>query len=92
MTILTRPSYVRSLKRFSKAEVDDINGALEVFAAKLGKPHEHSGLGVRKLRKKLFELRAGLQIRILFAMESGDVVLTFAGSHDEVRAWIKENT
>ena len=57
----------------------------------MGKPHVHSGLSIRKLRRAIFEMRAGLQIRILFARESGDIVLVFAGDHGQVRAWLKEN-
>lgn len=57
----------------------------------MGKPHVHSGLSIRKLRPAIFEIRVGLDTRILFARESGDIVLVFAGSHNQVRAWLKEN-
>ena len=46
---------------------------------------------IRKLRRSIFEIRAGLKTRVLFARESGDIVLLFAGNHDQVRAWLKEN-
>jgi mRNA-degrading endonuclease RelE of RelBE toxin-antitoxin system len=92
MKSLVRPSYLRSLKRFSAKEVEDINTAISKLSESLGKPHIHSGLSVRKLRKAIFEIRADLKIRLLFARESGDIVLVFAGDHDEVRACVKSNT
>jgi hypothetical protein len=57
----------------------------------MGSPHIHSGLSIRKLRPAIFEFRAGLKTRVLFARDSGDIVLVFAGDHDQVRAWLKEN-
>ena len=91
MSILTRPSYRRSLKNFSDSEIAEINLAVGRLPEALGKPHVHSGLSIRKLRPAIFEVRAGLQIRVLFARDAGDIVLVFAGNHNQVRAWVKEN-
>jgi len=91
MKILTRPSYLRSLKNFSSKEITEINSAIARLPEALGKPHLHQGLSVRKLRRAIFEVRAGLHTRILFVQESGDIVLAFAGDHNQVRAWLKEN-
>jgi mRNA-degrading endonuclease RelE of RelBE toxin-antitoxin system len=89
--ILVRPSYVRSLKKFSTEEIAGINEAVSRLSDSVGHPHTHSGLSIRKLRKAIFEIRAGLDIRILFARESGDIVLVLAGDHNDVRAWVKAN-
>jgi hypothetical protein len=91
MNLLTRPAYRRSLKKYSRAQLAEINVSIARLPHALGSPHVHSGLSIRKLRPAIFELRAGLQVRILFAREGGDLVLMFAGNHDEVRAWLKEN-
>ena len=91
VNILTRPSYLRSLKKFSESEITEINSAIALLPEAMGKPHVHSGLGIRKLGKAMFEIRAGLQTRVLFARESGDLVLVFAGNHNQVHAWLKEN-
>jgi hypothetical protein len=74
MKILTRPSYSRALKKLSASEITEINIAIGRLAEAMGKPHVDSGLSIRKLRPALFEIRAGLQIRVLFARESGDIV------------------
>ena len=89
--ILVRPSYLRSLKKLSTSEIAEINAAIALLPESMGKPHIHSGLSVRKLRRAIFEFRTGLEIRALFARESGDIVLVFVGSHDQVRSWLKEN-
>ncbi len=39
----------------------------------------------------IFEIRAGLETPTLFARESGEIVLVFAGNHNQVWTWLKEN-
>ena len=75
----------------SFSQPSSICAAIARLPDAMGKPHVHAGLGIRKLRKAMFEVRAGLQTRVLFARESGDLVLVFAGSHSQVRTWLKEN-
>jgi hypothetical protein len=91
MNILTRPSYRRSVKKLSASQIAAINVAIARLPEAFGHPHVHTGLSIRRLRPAIFEIRVGLQLRVLFAYESGDAVLILAGNHDEVRAWLKEN-
>jgi hypothetical protein len=91
MIILSRPSYLRSLRNIPERKVLEINAAIVRLAGCLGKPHVHAGLSIRKLRPSIFELRVGLETRVLFARESRDIVLVFAGNHNEIRAWLKQN-
>jgi mRNA-degrading endonuclease RelE of RelBE toxin-antitoxin system len=54
-----------------------------------GKPHEHSGLGIRKLRADLFECRAGLALRVLFRAVPEALIIRFIGTHDEVQKYLR---
>ncbi len=49
--ILTRPSYLRSLKKFSLGELSEINRSIALLHEATGKPHVHCGLSIRKLRR-----------------------------------------
>jgi hypothetical protein len=91
VNILTRPSYLRSLKNFSETKVLEINTSIARLSESLGRPHLHTGLSIRKLRPSVFELRVGLETRVLFVRDSTDIVLVFAGNHTQVRGWLKEN-
>ena len=42
------------------------------------------GLGLRKLQGGFWEVRAGLDRRILFVLEGGLATFVIAGSHDEI--------
>jgi hypothetical protein len=54
-----------------------------------GQPHEHSGLGIRKLRADLFECRVGLSLRVLFRSAPGALSVRFIGNHDEVQKYLR---
>jgi hypothetical protein len=53
------------------------------------KPHAHSGLGLRKIGRHLWEIRAGLDRRIVFHLENDLVEIRLIGSHDEVQRFLK---
>ena len=55
-----------------------------------GRPHLHSGLGVRKLTKNVFECRGNLKLRFLFFNRPADLYVWLLGDHDEVRAALRE--
>jgi hypothetical protein len=67
-----------------------VDAAIAKFQQSLGKPRQHSGLGVRPFGRYL-EFRTGLHLRILTIAEGGDWFLVCVGDHDEVRAYIKNN-
>jgi len=88
--ILQRPSFERAYDKLTpqqKARVDQAVGRLE---KSFGRPHEHAGIGVRSIGH-FFECSAGLQLRILFVVRAGDLVLVTVGSHEVIRAFVKSN-
>lgn len=87
--IYTRPRYERAWRKLTPSQQACVNGAVARLEAAFGRPHEHSGLGLRAFRR-YFEFRAGLGLRILFLHENGDLFLCFVGNHDQVRAFIKQ--
>jgi len=54
-----------------------------------GQPHVHSGLGIRKLAKNVFECRGNISLRFLFEDRRTDLFVTFLGTHDEIKALLK---
>jgi hypothetical protein len=55
-----------------------------------GHPHTHRGLGVRKLTGNFFEIRAGLDIRLVFQNRPESFLFLMAGNHDEVQRFLRE--
>lgn len=59
------------------------------LADAFGRPHLHSGLGIRKLGGKLFECRCGLALRFIFQDRAAELFISFLGTHDEVKALLR---
>ncbi len=63
--------------------------AIDKLVETLGDPHRHSGIGIRKLVRNYYELRVGLDIRLVFRASPDAIHFVFAGNHDEVRTFAK---
>ena len=68
---------------------DDVLAAMNAAAASWGHPHVHGGAGIRRLQREAFECRCGRHIRLVFSREGEALLFDFAGSHDEVQAYLR---
>jgi len=80
----------RIVREYPKPVRIEIGKVIDRTQLSLGEPHRHSGLGVRKLAGGYFEMRAGLDLRLIFKIELAAVIFVFAGTHDEVRRFLKQ--
>lgn len=88
--IYTRPRYERALHSLTSQQQAAVNAVVARLGSAFGHPHRHSSLGIRAFGK-YFEFRAGLDLRILFLPEGGDLFLCFVGNHNQIRAFIRGN-
>ena len=77
------------VKGLSKENRSLIGSAISEIQEAFGNPHVHSGIGLRKLKPRLYEARLDLGQRLLF--EDRDECLFFfkLGNHDEIRKYLK---
>ena len=66
-----------------------IGRALHFLERDFGHPHRHQGLGIRMLSPKFFEIRVGLDIRLVFQNRPDVLMFVMAGSHDEVQKFLR---
>ncbi len=66
-----------------------VDHALAGLAEYLEAGHAAVGLGIKKLGPDMFELRAGLGLRIVYVEEGSRVMLALLGNHDEVRRFLR---
>jgi hypothetical protein len=77
------------VKALNKEARHTIGHAIAEVQRCFGNPHIHSGIGVRKLRPRLYEARTDLGERLLF--EDRDDALFFfkRGDHKEIQKYLK---
>jgi hypothetical protein len=63
MKLETEKAFLRSLRRRSDAELQKVALGMQEAAGSFGQPHSHSGVGIRRLGRNLFECRVGLDPR-----------------------------
>jgi hypothetical protein len=85
-----RPQFIRRFKKLDEVAQDELRAVAARLPEVFGRPHLHTGIGLRPFGR-YFEFRVGLHLRCLFLAEAGDVHLVTLGSHDEVRAYLKNN-
>ena len=77
---------VRGLSREVRVKV---GRALQELERDFGNPHRHHGLGIRKLIGNYFEIRVGLELRLVFENQPESLLFLMAGDHDEVRRFLR---
>ena len=83
------PAVMQRLQRLPKSERVECLLALCDLADTFGRPHTHSGLGIRKLGSKLFECRGNIALRFIFQDRPADLFVSFLGNHDEIKALLR---
>lgn len=63
--------------------------AIADVSTAFGDPHQHRGLGLRKLAKRSYEIRVHLQWRVVFIYDGKALVAYDIMDHDEVSLWLR---
>ena len=82
-------SFRKTLRGLDREQRREIGRILQVVQQAYGHPHQHRGLGLRNLRGGFFEIRVGLDRRIILHDAGEALVCKFLGNHDEIRRFLK---
>ena len=83
------PAVLRRLRDLPKNEKSECLSALCELPEIFGRPHVHSGLGIRKLGSRIFEFRGNVSLRFIFQDRPTGLYVCFLGNHDEVKALLR---
>ncbi len=78
-----------ALRKLATAERRELGEAIAAAQGTFCPPHAHLGAGVRKLKGRWYEVRAGLDQRIVFRECNDCLSFEFMGNHDAVRRFLK---
>jgi len=90
-SLLIDPAVQKQLRALPQKERADVVLKLLELSQVFGQPHQHAGIGMRKLRADLFECRVGLALRVLFRASPDALIIRFIGTHDEVQRHLRGN-
>jgi mRNA-degrading endonuclease YafQ of YafQ-DinJ toxin-antitoxin module len=82
-------SFRKRLRDFPKEVRGKIGLALQCLERDFGHPHRHRGLGIRRLTGDFFEIRVGLDTRLVFQNRADCLLFVMAGNHDEVQRFLR---
>ena len=88
--IIVLPSFDRSIKKLSPNERQKLTEGLEKFNHFLLTGEFSAGFGFKKINHNKYEFRVSIQRRVVFKQEGGAIYLVLAGSHDEIRKYLKK--
>ena len=83
------PEVMRRLRNLPKNERTECLLPLCELPEAFGRPHAHTGLGIRKLGDKIFECRGNVALRFIFQDRPSELFVCFLGNHDEVKALLR---
>ena len=78
-----------AIRKLAATERREIGGAIAAAQEFFGSPHAHTGAGVRKLKGRWDEVRAGLDQRLIFREGDDCLSFEFTGNHDDVQRFLK---
>lgn len=83
-------SFDRSFKRLPKEKQAKVRTALESFLDFYKSGIRPEELGIKKLRKRYWEIRAGLHIRIIFSVKKDLITFVLTGTHNDIKQFLRK--
>lgn len=81
--------FERSLKGYSRNDKTEIQRKVDVLMLALDAGQVPEGLGLKKLRVNVWEMRLSLSERVLLLREREHITFLFVGSHDETDRFLR---
>lgn len=86
------PRIVRTARRLGPQVTAEAEKRIAQIAREFGNPRSHSGLGLRKIGRRSYEVRVWLQWRVVL-VHHGDRLLAYdILNHNEVVRWLKQRS
>jgi len=82
-------SFRHGVRAYPKETRRKIGAALQQLERDFGHPHAHRGLGIRRVTGNYFEIRVGLDLRLIFQNRPESLLFLTAGSHDEIQKFLR---
>lgn len=79
----------RAFKQLPCPFQNDVERSIEKFLDNIQLGIRTQATGLRKLKGNIWEIRAGLQYRVLLELKKDWITFVFVGTHDEVKKFLR---
>ena len=80
---------IRKLPLKQKERIKKI--CIEIIDVLEGNAELRKGLRLKRLYEDIYEISEGMKLRVIFRWEKDSVTFILAGSHDQIKKFLKEN-
>lgn len=87
--ILVLSSFERSIKKLTPGEKSQLSESLELFNSFLVSGEFSYGFRFKKINHDKYEFRVNLRLRVIVKVDGDNYYLVLAGSHDEVKRYLR---
>lgn len=85
-----KPSFDRTFKKLSSDKKIKITKAIFSLIDFFETGERAKGLGLKQLRADFWEIRVGINNRVIFLFTQDTVSFLIVGTHDEIRKYLKK--
>jgi hypothetical protein len=89
LRVAAEKSVSLALATLAPDEQAEVLSVLRRLPTAFGHPHVHVGLGLRQLRRGVYEARIGRQLRVLFVRDGDLLVVKAVGDHAAIRHYLR---
>lgn len=82
-------SFKRSFKKLPNDRQEQVIGAIQSLRRFYDLKIKPEGLGLKRLREDVWEIRSSLKDRILFSFVGDAITFLIVGNHDDIRRYLK---
>jgi hypothetical protein len=83
------PSFEKTFKALSVADRERVKHAMQVLDTFYETGVRPPGLGLKKLSERIWEVRAGLRLRVIFGLEGDILTWGIVGDHEQIRRYLR---
>jgi mRNA-degrading endonuclease RelE of RelBE toxin-antitoxin system len=84
------PSFEKCIKKLSNTDKEKLKKSLHQLNSFIEFGLLPKGLGFKKIKGNIYELRVDIRLRIILQMDEEVIYLVLVGSHDDIKRYLKK--
>jgi hypothetical protein len=89
MKYFTSPLFRRAFKKLDPQRIEEAKRAIADLTEFFNSGIRTEGLGLKRLRSNIWEIRTSIRDRMLFSFEKDEIFFLIVGNHEEIKRFLK---